>query len=220
MRHSIRLALLIPAALLVLCTLDLGEADAQYRRRTYRARPATSVGVYVVPRGLYFGAGLVGAKILDQSGGPELLEDGIGLTLFGGLRLSRVLALELGWVGTFHNPETVDVGFGPETDYLVLNGATIDAKIYLLGQGDPSPQGQPYIQGGVGVYFLDSTTFGTDSVGTGFQLGGGYDFFIGDNLNLGLRGLYRGMAMGPPDSNFDDTFVSALSLEGNLTIEF
>lgn len=217
MRSILRLALLVPAILMVFVCLDLGDADAQYRKRRVRHSPRSQVGVYIFPRGLYAGAGLVGAKIVNQRGGPELLEDGLGLSLYGGLRLSRVLALELGWVGTFHNPETVDVGFGPETDYLVLNGVTADAKIFFNAE---NPAGAPFLQGGVGVYFLDSTAFGTDSVGTGFQLGGGYDFFVGENLDLGLRALYRGMAMGPPEASFDDTFVSAITFEGNLTLHF
>ena len=202
-------------------TLDTSEAEAQRRYR--RAHPRGHVGIYVMPRGLYFGAGLVGTKILKQDGGPELLEDGAGLTVYGGIRVSRALALELGWVGTAHNPETVDVGFGPETDFLILNGFTADAKIYF-GGGDahqPRPGSvQPFAQGGLGVYFLDSGAFGTQSVGTGFQLGGGVDWVLGPNIKLGARALYRGIAMGPPETNLDDTFISAVSAEGNLTLRF
>lgn len=198
---------------------DSSNAEAQYRYR--RARPGATVVVF--PRGLYVGAGVLGTAILDQRGGPEVLEGGAGVSLYGGIRIGRVLALELGFLGSFHNPATVDVGFGPETDYLVLTGATADAKIYLMSgsyaQG-VQPAGEPFIQGGLGVYTLGSESLGTDSIGTGFQLGGGYEFHIGENLDLGVRGLYRGIAMGPPDSSFDDTFISALTVEGNLTIRF
>lgn len=199
--------------MIAIVTLEQGEASAQYRYR--RARPAASV--VIVPHGLYVGGGLVGTVVADQQGGPEYLDNGGGVSLYGGIRLGRVLALELGWLGSFHNPQTVDVGFGPETDFLVLGGVTADAKIFFQTR---SQAGEPFIQGGLGVYFLDSENFGTDSVGTGFQLGGGYNFFVGRNLDLGVRALYRGMAMGPPESNLDDTFVSAVTLEGNLTVHF
>lgn len=185
----------------------------------YHARPGGHVAVMVYPRGLYFGAGLVGTSILDQSGGEELLEDGVGLALYGGWRLSPRLALELGWAGTLHNPVDVQTGYGTDVDYLVLNAFTGDAKIYL---SDPNVRSrlEPYVQGGVGAYLLDSTYFGAQSVGSGFQLGGGLDYSVGPGVDLGLRGLYRGIAMGPPESREDDTFISAVSFEGNLTLRF
>lgn len=214
----VRSSLIAAALLMSASAIDLGAVDAQPRR--YRYRPARPhAGIYLFPRGLYFGAGIVGTKILNQRGGPDLLEDGAGLSLYAGLRVSRSLSLELGWVGTAHNPEGVETAFGPETDYLVLNGVTADARVYLNAAADERGA-QPYLQGGLGVYFLDDQTLGTESVGTGFQLGGGLDFRVGRNLSLGVRALYRGIAMGPPESNLDDTFVSAITAEGNLSLRF
>ena len=46
----------------------------------------------------------------------------------------------------------------------VLNGFTGDAKIYL---DSSNPVAEPYLQAGLGLYLLDSTYFGTQSVGTG-----------------------------------------------------
>ena len=216
MSNCTRTLLVVVGLMIAIPALESSEAEAQYRYRRYRARPAAAVVIY--PRGLYVGGGLAGTLVLNQRGGPEYLENGVGVTLHGGLRLGRVLALELGYLGSFHNPQTVDVGFGPETDFLVLSGFTLDAKIFLNTQ---SQAGEPFVQFGVGGYALGSENFGTDSVGTGFQLGGGYNFWVGENLDLGVRGLYRGIAMGPPDgSGVDDTFVSALTIEGNLTIHF
>jgi len=171
----------------------------------------------VMPRGLYFGVGVAVTRILHQQGGDELLDDGGGLSLFTGLRLNRSVAIELGWTGSLHNPEKVTTPFGDDVDYLVLNAVTGDAKIYL---GSESPRFEPFVQGGIGAYFIDSTYFGTQSIGSGFQLGGGFDFVAGDNLGLGLRALYRGMAMRPPDARSDDTFISAVTVEGNLTLRF
>jgi hypothetical protein len=206
----------IAAAAVLLGLLSGGAADAQRRGRSPYDGEA-HVRVYVIPFGLYAGAGLVANRVVDQSGGPELVSSGGGLTLFAGARLSQRLALELGWIATFHDPEPASFDFGEATDTLILNGFTGDAKIYLGQEGHSI---EPYLQGGIGLYLLDSSYLGTQSVGTGFQGGGGVDFHLGPHLNLGLRGLYRGIAMGPPRSDENDTFISALGAEGNLTLRF
>jgi hypothetical protein len=192
-----------------------GAAEAERGRDPYDGY--TRVDVYLVPYGLYAGAGLVAHRVVDQSGGPALVDSGSGLALFAGVRLSQRLALELGWVATFHTPDMAAFDFGEDTDTVVLNGFTGDAKIFLGAEGHSI---EPYVQGGIGVYLLDSSYLGTQSVGSGFQAGGGVDFHVGRHLDLGLRGLYRGIAMGPPDSGDNDTFISALGAEGNLTLRF
>lgn len=193
------------------------DAEAQRYAHYHPAQPRARVGVLVFPRGIYFGGGLTATRILGQEGGDELLEDGAGVTLYSGLRVNESLALELGWIGSLHNPARVDTAFGSDTDYLVLNGFTADAKVYVQRN---ATQVQPFLQGGVGVYFLDSQYFGTQSVGTGFQLGGGLDFYTRSNVMLGLRALYRGMAMGPPNESYNDTYVSAATVEGSLSFQF
>jgi hypothetical protein len=197
------------------------DADAQ----RYRARGRVhghghghgGAAVVIYPRGLYFGVGLLGNLVLAQSGGDELLDSGGGLSLYGGWRVMDRLALELGYMGSAHNPAGVDIGPYRDVDYLILNGFTGDARIYL---GDPMAPSEWYLQGGLGLYLLDSTYFGAQSVGSGFQLGGGIDFHVAPAVDLGLRGLYRGISMGPPESRQDDTFLSALTIEGNLTFRF
>jgi hypothetical protein len=209
--HQSRTILLVAAAAAAAAfTTGASPAHAQ---RQYGA----GVGVAVAPGNLYVGGSLVGTAILNQHGGPELLDDGAGFSLFTGLRVSDPLALELGWTGTLHNPATVWTDFGPDTDYLVLNGLTADAKIYIDTQ---RPRIEPFVQGGLGLYLLDSQYFGTQSVGSGFQLGGGFDYDAGPSVLLGVRALYRGIAMGPPDATYNDTFVSAVTLEGGITLLF
>jgi Outer membrane protein beta-barrel domain len=195
--------------------LATGTADAQrYARHRYFEHRAQ---VVVVPYGLYLGAGLLGIRMLGQRGDAKLLDDGGGVTAFVGLRLIQRLALELGWLATYHDPEAIESTFGPDTDHLVLNGFTGDAKIFL---GPNRSRVDAYVQGGVGLYLLDSTYFGTESIGTGFQAGGGIDFHLGSHLDFGLRALYRGIAMGPPDEDEDDTYISAISGEANLVLHF
>jgi hypothetical protein len=215
MQRSHTLLLSLSAALV---TLAIGSsvASAQYYQQRQYARPHSQPAV-LYPRGLYAGVGVAATRVLRQDGGAELLEHGGGLTLYAGLRVNRSLALELGWMGSLHNPVAVSTAFGEDIDYLVLNGFTADAKLYL---GASNPNMEPYLQAGLGAYLLDSEYFGTQSTGTGFQAGGGFDFRIGSRLLLGLRGLYRGMAMGPPQANYNDTFVSAITVEGNLNLRF
>lgn len=191
------------------------DASAQsYNHPAYRPHSRAAVEYQ---RGFYFGAGAAGTRILAQDGGNELLEDGVGVALYAGLRVNRSLALEAGWMGTMHNPVSVDTGFGEDTDYLVLNGFTADAKVFL---NVSNPRLQPYLQAGVGLYLLDSTYFGTQSVGSGFQAGGGLDFQISRRMDIGAHALYRGMAMGPPDVDYNDTYVSAITLEGRVNFRF
>jgi hypothetical protein len=199
-----------------LILLSSSMAEAQYRSRGH-ARGHGHVSVAFFPPGVYAGAGLVATKILSQHGGEELLDNGAGLSLFMGIRLNPRLALEGGVTSTFHNPQRVQTAFGDDIDYLVLNAATVDAKVFF-------PNGNkrlvPFAQGGLGLYLLDSDYFGTQSVGTGFQLGGGFDYRLGPAVEFGLRALYRGISMGPPETNLEDTFISALSAEANIALRF
>jgi len=193
-----------------LCTL---APVAQARHYRHRAR----AGIIIVPRGLYVGFGLAGAGVLAQNGGSELLDNGAGFSLYSGLRLGPRIALELGMMSTFHNPAAVNTYYGHDLDFLVLDAFTGDVRIYLDHQ---SPRVEPFVQGGLGLYLLDSQYFGAQSVGTGFQIGGGTDLAIGPRADLTVRALYRGIAMGPPDSNVDDTFISALTIEGSVSLRF
>ena len=164
------------------------------------------------------GLGVVGTSILDQTGGPEVLEPGGGVSLWAGVHLSDALSLEIGWLGSFHNPADVDTWYGPETDFLVLEGVTADARIHLTRGGSVF---DPYIMGGVGLYWLGSEHLGMDSVGTGFQAGGGFDLWVSPVVTLGLRARYHGIAMGPPDGDGEnDTFISAATVEGSIALHF
>lgn len=202
-------------AIAVLTALPRPAAADRYYASPYHPHQPT---VILFPKGVYVGASLMGTRILDQQGGQDLLEDGAGFAAFAGIRLNPRLAVEGGWSATIHNPTTVDTPFGADTDYLVLHGLTADAKLFLTH--DSSKTMEPYLQGGVGVYLLDRTYFGTESIGTGFQLGGGIDFSASPRVRLGLRALYRGLSMGPPSASVNDTFISAASVEANVSLRF
>lgn len=219
MRPFTKLILASALALASVLALAPMQAHAQVYHRPYYSSSYSGAHaqVVVVPRGLYVGGGLVATRVLSQSGGDEVLNHGGGFALHTGFRVNHSLALEAGWTGTVHNPETVRTVFGDDIDYLGLHAFTADAKIFFPTE---TRSMEPFVQGGVGLYLLDSTYFGAQSVGTGFQAGGGLDFALGSNLDLGLRALYRGMSMGPPQGGVRDTYVSALSVDGNLSFRF
>ena len=191
------------AAALAIAAPAGAEPDAGYAR----------MRVVTPPRGLHAGVALVGTAIVDQSGGPDLLASGTGLRLLGGWRLGQRLALELGWATTFHEAEA---DFGPDADTLVLSGFTGDAKIYL-GVGERIDS---FVQGGVGFYLLGGSHLDGRSVGSGFQGGAGIALHVTDDVDVTLRALYRGVAMGPPDEREDDTFLSALGAEAGVSLLF
>jgi opacity protein-like surface antigen len=221
---SIRTLCMLACAGILLASTT-AEAGRYYRARGhshrpyhYQPRPAAHVGIFI-PWGWYVGGGLMATRVLHQQGGDDLVGDGGGLTLYTGLRVHPVLALEVGWLGALHEPR--GTSFAGD-DALILNAFTTDARIYLpVAQSGEGAGFEPYLQAGLGVYLLDNNTyFGSQSVGTGFQLGGGVDANLGPNLLVGGRLLYRGMAMGPADSNYTDTYVGAVTGELNLTLRF
>lgn len=194
--------------------IPMPAAEARVR---VRAHGHAHIGVWAWPAtGWYGGIGLVGNSILDQAGGSEQLESGFGFTLYGGLHVNERLSLEAGWLSSFHNPARVDTWYGTDIDFLVLDGFTVDARIHLAHSGNFDP----YLQGGLGLYALSSEYFGLDSIGTGFQLGGGFDLWLSPSVTLGARVRYHGISMGPPDRRDDDLFISALSAEGSLGLHF
>jgi opacity protein-like surface antigen len=197
--------------------LMLGASTAEAHRHYFGPRPYHHPGslVLLAPGYWYAGAGVLGTSILAQSGGPEVIESGAGLDLFVGLTVNKRLSLELGWMGSMHNPVSTYDPYD-DTDYLVLQGVTADARIHL----DRSGSFDPYLQGGVGFYALGRESVGIDSTGTGFQLGGGFDLWLGDAVTVGLRARYHGIAMGPAEGGSDDTFISALTVEGSVGLHF
>jgi opacity protein-like surface antigen len=223
---SIRACSILACAGIMLASTT-AEAGRHYhaRPRHYRSHHhepsygphygAAHVGIFV-PWGWYIGAGLVATRVLHQEGGDDLVGDGGGLSLHAGLRVHPLLALEAGWLGSFHEPRGASFG---DDDSLILNAFTTDARVYLP-VARPGSGFEPYLQAGLGVYLLDNAYFGSQSVGTGFQLGGGVDASLGQSFQIGVRLLYRGMAMGPVEESYTDTYVGAVTGELGLTLRF
>jgi hypothetical protein len=118
----------------ILLASSTAEAGRYYYRSRHSHRPyygpyapEPHVGIFI-PWGWYIGGGLAATRVLHQQGGEELIGDGAGLSLYTGLRVHPVLALEVGWLGALHDPRSDSFG---EEDALILNAFTTDARIYL-----------------------------------------------------------------------------------------
>jgi hypothetical protein len=185
----------------------------------YYYRPgyyATSSQVGYAPWTWYAGAGVLGTRVLSQSGGSEELGAGAGVSLWGGIRFNRRFGVELGWLGSFHNPTSTGTD---QANYLALEGLTADARIHLNGSGN----WDPYITGGLGLYFMGREGLGPDAVGSGFQAGAGMDYWLGDFVTLGLRARFHGISMQPSESQpptATSTFITAATVEGSIALHF
>ncbi len=203
--------------LVIMAFIAVAAPRAFAQRVMFYPRPVTYGGPLLFPNsGWYGGIGLSVTRIVDQRGGPERLHEGAGLRLYAGLRANEQLSLEFSWLSSHHNPAKVKTLYGAEIDYLVLNGVTADARFHLSQEQVFAP----YLQGGVGLYSLGSQIFGTDSVGTGFQLGGGFDYALNSLVNLNVRVLYLGIGMGQSDNAENDTYISAANAEASLALKF
>ena len=181
--------------------------------RYYRPRP-----IYVLRppedpwtrRHFYMGVEGVGVAVLDQSGPRSFLQGGGGFNLFIGGRLSRFVAMELGWQPTFHNNETNI--FGQPIGTVGLDAITLDFKFFLL-----PGRVQPYLSVGAGLYLLGDN-FSVFAEGPGYQLGAGVDFWLNRFVTLGLKAQYRGVALFDYDVEQDNTYLSLFQGSLNLTV--
>jgi len=209
---------------------DVASAHRYYYHRYPRYRSGYSYGYsygyatasvapVISPVSWYIGLGGMGVNVMSQEGGPEPLENGGGATLFLGVRLSRMFGLEVSWLGSFHNP-TQDKWLGDGEDFITLEGFTADARLHFAGCANLAGCLDPYLTGGVGLYALGSDRLGLDSVGAGFQVGGGFDYWISQSFTIGVRARYHGIAMGPPDAQEADVFLHTASVDGNIAFHF
>jgi opacity protein-like surface antigen len=224
---TMKRSLTILAGLCLFLLADSAHAD-RYRYHRHRYGYGYSYGyatatvapvVAVSPVSWYLGLGALGVNVMEQDGGPEPLENGGGGTLFLGVRLSRVFALEVSWLGSFHDPNS-NKWIAEDSEYLVLEGFTADMKLHITNCAGIPMCFDPYVTGGVGLYALGFERMGADSVGGGFQVGGGFDYWLGSSVTLGLRARYHGIAMGPPESEEADLFLHAASVDGNIALHF
>ena len=183
------------------------------RPRYYQQNPMYDV------RG-YIGFSGVGTGVISQSGGAEYLgKGGGGFSLWGGVRFGPVLALELNYTGSFHNPAFACDQFGDicASNYLVLDMVSVDAKLHI----PTMTNFDPFFQGGLMLAWIGREGFTSDATGGGFDLGGGFDIWLNPWWTFGLRGLYRGIKMSDYGTyTGTNEFLSLFTGEVNIAIHF
>jgi hypothetical protein len=170
----------------------------------------------------YIGLSGVGTGVIAQSGGAEYIgKGGGGVSVWGGIRFGPVLALEINYTGSFHNPATACAsdGFAAVCDanYLVLDMLSADAKVHI-------PTGtnfDPFFQGGLMAAWIGREGFASDATGGGFDIGGGFNIWLNPWWTFGVRGLYRGVKLSDYATyTGTDEFVSLFTGEVNLSFHF
>jgi hypothetical protein len=208
----------ILASLLVCGTVALAASPA-YAQYYGRPRPVMGYGANptLMPRG-YIGFSGLGSAVLNQNGGAELLDNGGGVSIWGGIRFGPIFALEADWMASFHNPAGACDPAICTVNYLVLETFDINAKIHF----PTNTNFDPFVQGGAGFAWIGREGFAADAKGGGIDLGGGFDLWLNYWWTFGVRGLYRGVSMSDYATATDTgrTFVSLFTLEANLAAHF
>jgi hypothetical protein len=171
--------------------------------------------------GMYLGIGLLGDFVTD--GGSDLsrlLNTGGGLDVFLGLRFGPAFALEFGMLGTVHSTDE-QLHLEGQYERGVMNGCTLDAKIFLLPD---SVRVEPFLQIGAGAYaFYQEGYAANEFTGGGFHAGGGVDLAISSALAFGVRGLYKGVYLDNATEWYPATeslYVNQFTVEGNIQLRF
>lgn len=206
-------SLLVAAALLAATPHAIAQPMNGYRNRVAQYQKTGGQ----VPFGWFFGVGGSAIAVRGQVGGTERLEGGPGSTIFGGFHLHPNAALEFSWTESYHNPAVVDTWFGEAVDYLVLDGLSVSARVYL---GRMLYVATPYLVAGVGGYSLSSTNFGLDSTGTGFHIGLGCDFWPTSWWAVGVRLLRRSISFDPPAGAAGDFVLTTMGLTLAASLHF
>jgi hypothetical protein len=213
--HRIALSLIVPLALVAGVTVPVA-AEASPRHRGYGfTRDSGS------PAQVYVGFSGLGTGVVAQSGGVEYMESGGGGSIWGGLRLGPLVALELSYTGSLHNPaEACEIGRYYDlcsANYLVLDMLSADVKLHFPTRTNIDP----YLQGGLIYGWVGREGFAPDSKGAGFELGGGFDVWLNPWWTLGVRGLYRGLKLSDYEaSSGTGMFLSVVTGEIGLGVHF
>ncbi len=170
--------------------------------------------------GLYLGlGGSADFSIASNARVTELLRSGGGFHLFGGLRMSRFLAVEAGYRATSHE---VDKPNG-EAGKGLFQAFNVDAKVFMLPS---SRRLEPFLQvGGSLVGFYSDGLASRELEGFGLDLGGGVDIRLSRSVSLGTRALYRAIFVDNYDSSYwgvppESAHFNLVSGELNLQFHF
>lgn len=162
-----------------------------------------------------------GSLNVAQNGGVEYVKHGGGVGLWFGLDIGRFFGIRLGYDASFHNPVTT-CGAGKnyvwcDQNYLLMETVQFDVTIHF-------PTGtrfQPYLMGGLLVGLIGRLGAPSDSVGGGFEAGGGFDVWVSRHFTVGVEAKYRGLRMGDyANYTGTNTYLSFVNVGANMAIRF
>ncbi len=199
----------------VVSLLVSGNAEANHRGYGY----TTSGGGSTAQP--YVGFSGLGTGVVSQVGGVEYMASGGGASIWGGVRVGPMVALELNYTGSLHNPTTAcEVGYYYDlcsANYLVLDMLSADLKLHLPTRSNFDP----FLQAGLLAGWVGREGFAPDAKGGGFDVGAGFDLWLNPWWTLGVRGLYRGMKLSDyAGDNGTGMFLSVITGEVGLAVHF
>ena len=222
MRHTLTLT-----ALTLLLTTNTAQAEINLQPPVLVGQGGPRYQTHA-----YMGGQLMGIAAVAQSASNTeryLSRFGGGIGLFGGVRVSPYLSIEGNWTFALHD-EAVEGRdeIDPMFESVYLMTFTADLKAHL----PTNSLMEPYLQvgGGVlfsgGIYLDDREADRPDSfaVGATVNLGVGLDLWVTQHISMGARVLYRGLAVGEPDSAQQEqtfrNYVHGISVDAFATIHF
>ena len=153
--------------------------------------------------GAYFGIQVPYNSIDGDFDGTNMpkVDSGVGFGLILGYHFSPQFGIELDWASSGHNAEGADIDF----DEFSLN-----MKFSFL----PDGSARPFLFAGIGTFTLgdSSLTFG----GTGYNLGLGVDFQVGEQNSIGLA-LIRKIITYDEITKSEVPLILVGDLEGDTT---
>ena len=165
----------------------------------------------------YLSVGLLGNFVVPSASGSlnEVIEAGAGASFTWGTRVNAHVAVEVGGLFTFHR-----AGRGVSFNTSVLAAVTADAKVFLMPR---ARRIEPFLQIGVGGYFMAREGFNYPLEGVGLQAGGGLDLRLNRAVSLGAKALYRGMYLDNRDAYYgfypaEQAFLSMFTVEATVTL--
>jgi len=141
------------------------------------ASPAAQSGASEASRrkrsGMFLGVQIPYNMINGDFDGTTMpkVDSGTGFGLILGYSFNPQFGMEIDWAGSGHNSEGADIAFGE---------LSLNMKFSFVAEGTA----RPFLFAGIGAFTLgdSSLTFG----GTGYNLGFGVDFQVGDANTIGL----------------------------------
>ena len=186
------------------------------RRHRYRAAPPWIRPPLV--RGT-FGFSGFGTIVAGQPAGHYLTHGG-GFSVYGGVEIGRVVGIEAKYTNSFHNPAD-DCGGGNgyiwcTTSYLSIESISLNLKIHI----PTNTRFVPYVNVAPVAAWLGRRGYYTDSVGGGFEAGGGFDVWFSRHGTVGVEALYRGLAMTDYATYADTKYLSLVQIGGTIAAHF